>query len=260
MAPGRSTQTGPTRERVVAAASALAASGGADAVSIRAVSAATGIQAPTIYRLFGSKQGLLDAVTEERLEAHVLTHEAGPPPHDPVDDLRQGWDGHVAYALGHPHLYRMTYVEPHPGERHPAAVEAEHRLIARIQRIAEAGRLRVSPERALLLVEAAGAGTALTLLSQPEDRRDGGLSEAAREIVITAITTDAYDEAPRDDGPAGAARHLLATLHQVTALTTRERALLQEWLDRIAQATGRRPSPRARAADGPPASPPAGSA
>ncbi len=251
MTPRRSTQSARTRERVLEAAAALAAKGGAEAVSIRAISAATQIQAPTIYRLFGNKQGLLDAVTEQRLEAHVLSHEADPPLPDPVDDLRLGWDGHVAYALAHPHLYRMTYVELHPGDRHPAAVEAEHRLLTRIRRIAEAGRLRVTPERALLLVEAAGAGTALTLLSQPEDRRDEGLSAVAREAIVATITTDGGRSDPTDRGRDGtsppadgtpdapataatAARHLLMALPQVTDLTPAERALLREWLDRIA--------------------------
>lgn len=230
-------RTGATRERILRTAAALAAAGGSDAVSIRAVSTATGIGAPTIYRQFGNKQGLLDAVAEQRLEAHVQQHEAGPPPADPVDDLRRGWDGHVAYALANPHLYRMTYVHPHPGERHPAAVEAEQRLVARIRRIAEAGRLTVTPERALLLVEAGGAGTALTLLSQPEGHRDTGLSDAAREAVIAAITTGAAPAA--DDGPGGAALHLLATMHEVTALSGRERALLQEWLERIVEGRSR---------------------
>lgn len=213
-------------------AAALLAAGGPDSVSIRAVSASAGIQAPTIYRLFGNKQGLLDAVAEHGLSTHVRTHALTSTGPDPVDDLRRGWDAHVAYALTHPHLYRMTYVEHHPGSRHPAAVEAEQMLARRIHRIAEAGRLRVTEERALRLVEAGGAGTALVMLSIPESRHDHGLSEAAREAVIVTITT----EPPRDreDGPAAAAVHLRATLHQVASLTSAERGLLREWLDRIA--------------------------
>lgn len=69
-------------------------------------------------------------------------------------------------------------------------------------RIAEAGRLRVSEERAAQLVHAAGTGTTLTLIAQPEDRRDLGLSAAAREAVIAAITTDAP---AGDAGPVSAA-------------------------------------------------------
>ncbi len=257
MTAARSTQKGLAHERVLAAATDLAASGGADAVSIRAVSAATGIQAPTIYRLFGNKQGLLDAVTSHGFAEHVRSHPDLHPHADPVDDLRWGWDAHVAYALSHPHEYRMTYATPHPGSRHPAALHAEEILVGRIRRVAQAGRLRVGERLALQLFEAGAAGMALTLLATPEEHREPGLSAAGREAVVAAITTDTTDTTDTSDtsgpsdtsdtsgpsGPAGAARHLLATLHQVTALTTRERALLQEWLDRIARATGRRSSP-----------------
>ena len=50
----------PPRERIVQAALALLESGGVDAVSTRAVSAAAGVQVPTLYRQFGDMQGLLE--------------------------------------------------------------------------------------------------------------------------------------------------------------------------------------------------------
>ena len=52
------------RDRIVDAASALLASGGPSAVTTRAVAADAGVQAPTIYRQFGDKDGLLQAVAE----------------------------------------------------------------------------------------------------------------------------------------------------------------------------------------------------
>ena len=60
-----------TRERIVEAAAALLAQGGREAVSTRAVSAAAGVQAPTIYRIFGDKQGLLDAVASRGFAEYV---------------------------------------------------------------------------------------------------------------------------------------------------------------------------------------------
>lgn len=243
MTSGRSAEAARVRGRILTTAAALLASGGPDSVSIRAVSAAAGIQAPTIYRHFGSKQGLLDAVTQHGFAAHVRSHATLRPHADPVDDLRWGWDAHVAYALAHPHEYRMTYALSHPGSPHPAAAHAEEILVGRIQRIAEAGRLRVSEERATRLIEAGAAGAALRLLSDPEEHRDLGLSEAAREAIISAITTEPPDEP--DDGPAAAAVHLRAALHHVPSFTPAERGLLREWLDRIARGvTPRRPRPR----------------
>ena len=124
------------------------------------------------------------------------------------------------------------YGEPRPGAYPPAAVAAAEVLAGLIHRIAEAGRLRVGEQRAAHLVHAAGRGTTLALIALPEDRRDRALSDMAREAVIAAITTDA--PAAATPGPVSAAIALRAVLPHTSALTTREQALLQEWLDRIA--------------------------
>jgi len=66
----------------------------------------------------------------------------------------------------------------------------------------------------------------------PEDRRDPGWAEAAREAVIAAITTGS--PALDSPGPAAAAIALRAVLPDATVLTDGERRLLEEWLDRLA--------------------------
>jgi hypothetical protein len=104
-----------------------------------------------------------------------------------------------------------------------------------IRRIAEAGRLCVTEERAAQLVHATGCGITLTLIGLPEERRDPALSTMARESVIAAVTTDPRPE--RDGGVVPTAVALRAVLPQVDALTERERGLLAEWLDRVT-ATG----------------------
>ena len=219
------------RERVVEAATRLLAEGGPDAVSTRAVSAAAGVQPPTIYRLFGDKQGLLDAVGTHGFATYLADKTAVEPGGDPVEDLRAGWDQHVALGLANPALYTLMYDRHRPGVAAPAAVAAVEVLAARIRRIAEAGRLRVPEERAAALVHAAGSGTTFALIATPEDRRDPELSATAREAVIAAITTDApATDAP---GPVAAAVALRAALPETTALTDPERTLMREWLDRI---------------------------
>ncbi|MEV0664545.1 TetR/AcrR family transcriptional regulator [Actinomadura luteofluorescens] len=220
------------RERILAATAALLAEGGREAVSTRAVGVAAGVQAPTIYRLFGDKRGLLDAVAAEGFAAYLDAKTGPRPDADPVDDLRAGWDEHVEFGLANPALY-MLMCEPRPGRPPaPAAVAGIEILSARVRRIAEAGRLRVSEERAVRLVHAAGSGTTIALIAMPEDGRDPGLSVMAREAVIAAIATDA--PVPATPGPAGAAIALRAALPQAAALTEPERGLMREWLDRIA--------------------------
>lgn len=227
----RSNNADSTRDRIIAAAAGLLAEGGREAVSTRAVSAAAGVQAPTIYRLFGDKQGLLEAVATYGFTTCLNTKVDRKPSDDSVADLRRGWDLHVGFGLANPALYSLMYGAPSPGVASPAAVAAAEVLAEHIRRIAAAGRLRVSEERAAHLVHAAGCGTTLTLIALPEDRRDPALSDMACEAVIAAITTDALASAA--PGPVSAAVALRAVLPKTSVLTTHERALLQDWLDRI---------------------------
>ena len=220
------------RTRIVAAAIHLLTKGGRDALTTRAVAAAAGVQAPTLYRLFGDKRGLLDAVAEHGFVAYLNQKTAHKPSRDPVEDLRTGWDLHVEFGLAHPALYSLMYGDPHPGLRSPAAEIAKKILEEHIRQIAVAGRLRVSEEKAVDLVHAAGCGTVFTLLAMPVDCRDQGLSRDAREAVLTAITTNS--SALKKPGPEGAAVALRAALPDAKTLTEGERHLLGEWLERIA--------------------------
>ena len=223
-----------TRERIVAAALRLLAEGGRDAVSTRAVGAAAGVQAPTLYRLFGDKQGLLDAVACHGFATYVADKTARVPTDDPVEDLRAGWDLHVELGLAHPALYALMYADPRPGTPSPAAAAAAEILARHIHRVAEAGRLRVGEGLAAALVHAAGCGTTLSLIATAPQRRDPALSHAAREAVLAAITGEG--PAAGAAGPVGAAVALRAVLPGAEVLTGPEQHLMTEWLDRIADA------------------------
>jgi AcrR family transcriptional regulator len=218
------------RERIVAAAAELLATGGRDAVSTRAVGAAAGVQAPTIYRLFGDKRGLLDAVVTEGYAAYVADKLARGSTDDPVADLRRGWDLHVEFALANPALY-VLMTEPRPDGPLPGTTEGLGYLRDIFRRIAGAGRLAVSEEQALELFGAAGQGATLMLLGRPGPQRDLTLSRMAREAVIAAITTDAPVSEPGVDAVAVTLRSLLP---EVSVLSAPEKALLADWLDRIA--------------------------
>lgn len=228
------TAAGPqaNRERIIEAAAKLLTEGGRDAVSTRTVCAAAGVQAPTMYRLFGDKHGLLDAVAADGFAKYVAAESRRGLSSDPVEDLRAGWDLHVGFGLANPALYSIIYGDPHPGLLPPAAAASLEILGTLIHRVAEVGRLRVSEDRATQLMYSAGGGTTLTLIAVPQERRDLALSHAAREAIIAAIITDA--PAATAPGPVGAAVALRAVLPQTQELTSREEGLLTEWLDRIA--------------------------
>ncbi|OUD88107.1 HTH-type transcriptional repressor ComR [Clavibacter michiganensis subsp. michiganensis] len=113
-----------TRDRIVDVAADLLRASGRAAVTTRAVSEAAGVQAPTIYRLFGDKEGLLDAVAEREMTRFsaakaeaVRAAAAGAA--DAVDDLRAGWDATIAFGLANPDLYALMS-DPARGPGSPA--------------------------------------------------------------------------------------------------------------------------------------------
>lgn len=221
-----------TQEQILRATLALIAEGGASAATTRAVAEAAGVQAPTIYRLFGDKRGLLDAAAAYSVTSYVSGKGARKPCSDPVEDLRQGWDLHVAFGLANPDVF-LVMREGALGREMSAALEAGERILRdKVRRIALAGRLRVTERRAVTLLHLTASGVIEALLAHPPDERDSELSAIAREAVLAAITTRPLPASK--SGAAGAANALRASLDDLTVLTAGERALLHELLERIA--------------------------
>jgi AcrR family transcriptional regulator len=220
-----------TRAQLVEVAAQLLASDGPDAVTTRAVALAAGVQAPTIYRLFGDKSGLLDAVAEHGFAGYM----ARKPPvagtdGDPVESLRAGWELHVGFGLANPELFRLMHTARRTPDGRAAVAAGLAVLQARVHRVAEAGRLRVTERRAVELIDAAGTGVVFALIDQAADERDDALADTAWEAVCAAILAGENTAVP---GPAAAAVTLRAALPDLKALTPAERALLGDWLDRI---------------------------
>ncbi|MES4886098.1 TetR/AcrR family transcriptional regulator [Streptomyces sp. NPDC000349] len=231
-------RTSATRERVLVAAAGLLASGGSEALSTRAVCAEAGVQAPTLYRIFGDKDGLLDAVAGYGFERYLAEKHAMAPTEDPVADLRRGWDTHVDFGLTHPAFYVLMYGTVRPGRRPPAAEDALAMLSATVERAARAGRLRVPVDAAAQTIQATCVGVTLALISAPADTRDVGLSARVRVTVLTSLTTCPDATGPHDSADAAVAVHALtlnaALGEQPTPLSRPETALLREWLERLA--------------------------
>ena len=212
------------------------------------------VQPPILYRLFHDKAGLLNAVANygfgmymDRKQPPVLTE-------DPVASLRAGWELHVQFGLTHPELYLLMYADLHPGPQpHPhlspqpgtesRAAERSHRLLCdHMGRVAAAGRLRVSEERAAHLFHAAACGIVMTLLGMTGEKRDLSLSETACEAALTAILTgQPISPAPAVATAATTLRALVTGVAEAhpsepNVLTQAERVLLIEWLDRLVKA------------------------
>ncbi|MFD4599131.1 TetR/AcrR family transcriptional regulator [Streptomyces sp. NPDC058464] len=220
-----------TRQRVIDAAIGLLEREGRDAVTTRAVAVAAGLQAPAIYRLFGDKEGLLEAVAEHGFAAFLASKRVVPDPEDPIQDLRDSWDLAVRFGLENPALYALMYGDVSRSDS-PAFRTGLEILKGRVRRLAVGGRLRVGEALAADVIHATARGAVLTWLSMPAAERDPALLTTLREAMVTAVTTE--KPAVRTTGPAGAARALRASLSDQTALSPAEQHLMSEWLDRLA--------------------------
>jgi AcrR family transcriptional regulator len=223
------------RERIVAAAAELLAQGGRGAVTTRAVASRVGVSPPTIYRLFGEKDGLLSAVAEYGYARFLAAKSPLQPTDDPVEDLRSGWSLTVEFGLSNPELFLLIYGEPHSKAMAAAMRTGAQRMHARIRRAAAAGRLRVEEPLAADIMQATARGAVLGWLDQPEDQHDPAFITAMREAMISAVTTETATSP--EPGLRSAARTLKANLPGQSCLSPAEEHLLTDWLDRLATET-----------------------
>ncbi len=221
----------------------LLSEGGRDALTTRAVAEAAGVQPPVLYRLFTDKAGLLNAVADYGFAVYMANKRSPVDTEDPVESLRAGWKLHVQFGLTHPELYQLMYADPHPGRENLAAQRSHRLLRSHMLRVAAAGRLRVSEDRAAHLFHAAACGTVMTMLGTTGEERDLSLSDAACDGALAAITTDqAILPAPTIATAATTLRALVTSAEasgpsKPNVLTEAERGLLIEWLDHIAHAS-----------------------
>jgi len=219
------------RERIVAVAARLLHEQGAAALTTRGVADAAEVQAPAIYRLFGDKDGLIEAVAEQVMAAHVAEKAANAGAgDDPLHALRWSWRLQIDFGLANPELLGLL-TGPGRARTSPAIQAGIEVLRSRVRALAEAGLLRVSEQRAVQMIHAAGTGTVQALLEVRADERDPGLSDAMLEAVLNRILRlDA--SAPSAGHSVAVAVTFAAQIPQLPALTDAERMLLAEWLDR----------------------------
>jgi AcrR family transcriptional regulator len=134
-----------TRTALLDAAERLIDEGGPDAASVRAVADEVGTTTRAVYSVFGSKQGLLEALATRLFEELNRAVEALPETDDPAADLVEGAVGAWrTTVLAHPSLYRLVFLRVVPDlELGPdfgqVAYDALARLQARVARVVPDG-------------------------------------------------------------------------------------------------------------------------
>ncbi|MBL7257672.1 TetR/AcrR family transcriptional regulator [Paractinoplanes lichenicola] len=220
---------------IAAAEQQLVASPDGD-IATRAVCEAVGVTQPVLYRLFGDKNGLLDALADDGLRRYAEHKAAQAKTDDPLADLVAGWDDHIDFGRRNPALYQLMFA-PRPRSHARARRQIMDLLEAALLRCAAVGALRISPNAAAQLILPANVGLVLSCIAQPELFDDPGLSTRTRDAIFAAVLTSPATE-PEADPLAAAALRLRSQLavSGTDALEPAEIALLDRWLERLTRA------------------------
>lgn len=225
--------TDPLRATMIEAAEQQLAASSDHEIATRAVCEAVGVSQPVLYRLFGDKRGLLDAVADHGYERYAALKAAQEQTHDAVADLHVGWDGHMAFAKENPALYQLMFT-PRPWSHSTARDRVMGLLVATLTRCAAAGALKVEPQTAAQLILSANVGAALHHIARPALFDDPALSHRMRDAVFSYVLTEMTAQNDADPLHTAALRlHAQLDLAGTEALEPAETALLQRWLERI---------------------------
>lgn len=191
-----------SRERIAAAAIALADEGGIEAVSMRALAARLGVGATSLYRYVARKEELLDLMVDAAMGDDLGFEPSG----EWRADMRAFARGIRAMILRHPWIATHGAGRPSLG---PNSVEAAERVLASID------GLGLDIDQMLLVIETIDSfvrGRALDELAEGEAIRRSGLDqdqwmatqkpyvamliESGRYPLLTRVVFDA--EGPHD--------------------------------------------------------------
>lgn len=132
-----------TRAALLAAAERLIDEEGPDAASVRAVADQVGTSTRAVYSVFGSKQGLLEALATRFFEELQAATDAIPLTDDPAADLVNGaMNAWRRTVLRHPSLYRLVFLRLVPDlELGPEFGQVAYGALGQLQALVE----RVAP-------------------------------------------------------------------------------------------------------------------
>jgi AcrR family transcriptional regulator len=218
------------KKRLIEAARSLLAEHPHREPSTRELYEAAGVAAPTLYHHFGDKDGLLQAVAEDAFAAYLERKRAVPRSGDLLVDFAAGWDMHIGFGVEHPVLYALMH-DREEGRSTRAAQIAEAELRRGLERLAEAGLLRMGVDEAAAMTTAMAIGC-VTQLNHRGESATGPLARSMRMALMSELTGHSSEPTDADQ----AARLLLARLGSASGLFTQaEEALLRQWLHTLTE-------------------------
>jgi AcrR family transcriptional regulator len=142
-----------TRERLLQAAESLSASKGFDGLTVRAVADAAGTSTRAVYALFGSKEGLEQALHEAMFTRLRDLERSRRRCEDPRADLIELAMAYRRWAVERPERYALAMhrfvgkaARPRSEEGLAVSREALNELVQAVRRCADAGLLTIDPD------------------------------------------------------------------------------------------------------------------
>jgi len=183
----RSERREATKAEIVEAAWELVRRNGLAALSLRDLAGRVGMQAPSLYSYFASKNDIFDAMYAEGSREYVRQEDALVWTGDPLTDLKTLSRFFVAFCTDDPVRYQLLFQRPIPGfEPSPEsfAISVES-LEATQQRFASIG---LEDERAIDLFTALGTGlTDQQISNDPGGDRWARLVDEAVEMFFNHL-------------------------------------------------------------------------
>lgn len=180
------------RRSILDATESLLVSDGYEGFSMRRLATRCGYTAPTIYHYFGDKQGLIDALLEERFRGLVARLKRVRLSTDPVENFRALCLAFARFGLRNPtHYWLLTAPRDTDAAPLPSAEEARELLDRPLVRLAEESRLQVNDlEAARQSIWAFLHGLILLRTSRPDHDWASSLLETGVDALIRGFVVD----------------------------------------------------------------------
>lgn len=174
-----------TETAIFQAAAALLEEHGPAGLTTRAVCAAAGITAPTLYHHFGGMDALAMALITQGRADFMSRRRASKASDDLMKVLRTHWDDAVDFTVKRPHLYALLVQQ---AQHHPELlVETFAEMRALVQRLVDTGRFVVPLEESSRALSAAFNGV---LSLRQWGATTASEVKATSDLIFTALITE----------------------------------------------------------------------
>jgi len=195
----RSRHREEARRGILDATEAILLEDGIELFSIRKLATRCGFTAPTIYHYFRDKDGLIDALLEERfsrLLQRVRRVRLGP---DPVANMREHARAFLRFGRANPAFYQLMMRAPRDGQERTvrAAEQTREIMSGPIEELLAAGRLCTDDlAAAQQSLWALLHGLISLQIGNPSYPWSKNLAEVALEAMLRGIALPGADKGP----------------------------------------------------------------